>query len=70
MLSNYYIKVTINLHKLARRLRNRNRKWIHVKELAEEIGVSTKVAGRILTALERLGYVEKRNNRVYKVKTG
>jgi len=61
-----YLTITIDLHRLGRRLKNKGY-WIRVKDLAYEMGVSTKTAGRILVALEKLGYVKRRGNGVYRV---
>lgn len=60
------LSITIDLVKFGERLR-RKKKWIRVRELAEELGISTKSAGKILAALEKLGFVEKRSIGVYKV---
>ena len=60
------LSITIDLVKFGERLRKR-KKWIRVRELAEELGISTKSAGKILAALEKLGFVEKRSVGVYKV---
>ncbi len=61
-----HLSITIDLIKFGERLRRR-KKWIRVRELAEELGISTKSAGKILAALEKLGFVEKRSIGVYKV---
>ncbi len=61
-----HLSITIDLIKLGKKL-SREKKWIKVRELAEELGISTKSAGRILAALEKLGFVKKRSVGVYKV---
>ncbi len=60
------LNITVNLHKLGLTIKRR-RHWIRVKDLALEMGVSTKTAGRILVELEKLGYVKRRGNGIYKV---
>ncbi len=60
------LSITVNLHKLGLAIKRRKH-WIRVKDLALEMGVSTKTAGRILVELEKLGYVKRRGNGVYKV---
>lgn len=61
-----YLTITIDLYKLGGRLRSKGY-WVRVKDLAYEMGISTKTAGRILAALEKLGYVRRRGNGVYKI---
>ncbi len=61
-----HLSITIDLVKFGERL-SKKKKWIRVRELAEELGISTKSAGRILAALEKLGFVERRSIGVYKV---
>ncbi len=60
------LSITIDLVKFGERLRKK-KNWIRVRELAEELGTSTKSAGKILAALEKLGFVERRSVGVYKV---
>jgi len=64
-MAKYTINVTIDLRLLAMRLRDRGRKFIRVHEIAYELGVSPKTAGKILVSLSRLGYVIKWSEGVY-----
>ncbi len=61
----YTVNVTIDLRLLAMRLRDRGRKFIRVHEIAYELGVSPKTAGKILVSLAKLGYVVKWSDGVY-----
>ncbi len=61
-----HLSITIDLVKFGKKL-SKKKQWIKVRELAEELGISTKSAGRILAALEKLGFVEKRSVGVYKI---
>ncbi len=62
-----YMVLTLNLHVFGRRLRERYRKWIKVKDLANDLGISSRSAGKLLASLEKLGYVSRRANNVYEV---
>ncbi len=61
--------VKINLHKLGYRICMTRAGFISVSDIVYELGVTHNSAGRILSALARLGYVEKWNNKLYKVKS-
>lgn len=61
----YTINVTIDLRLLAMRLRENGKKFIRVHEIAYELGVSPKTAGKILVSLAKLGYVVKWSEGVY-----
>ncbi len=57
--------IKINLRKLAHRFMESNKKILKVSDIAFELGISNTAAGKILSALERLGYVEKWSDKVY-----
>ncbi|OYT39818.1 MAG: hypothetical protein B6U89_03480 [Desulfurococcales archaeon ex4484_58] len=61
----YTINVTIDLRLLAMKLRERGKKFIRVHELAYELGVSPKTAGKVLVSLAKLGYVVRWSEGVY-----
>ena len=63
-----YMMLTLDLHVFGKNLRRRYRRWIKVKDIARELGISPKTAGKLLAALERLGYVSRRTNMVYEIK--
>lgn len=63
-----YVSVTIDLHKLGRRLIDSNRLFIRVYELSYELGISSNAAGRILSALEKMGYLIKWSKGLYIIK--
>lgn len=66
--SKEYVSVTIDLHKLGRRLIDSNRLFIRVYELSYELGISSNAAGRILSALEKMGYLVKWSKGLYVIK--
>lgn len=61
------INVTIDLRLLALRLRETGRRFVRVHEIAYELGVSPKTAGKILKSMTRLGYVVRWSDGVYMV---
>jgi len=61
------ITVTIDLKALGFRLVSSGRKYVRVNELAYELGISNITAGRILSKLTKLGFVEKWSNGIYRV---
>jgi len=61
------ISVTIDLRLLAMRLRESGKKFVRVHEIAYELGVSPKTAGKVLTSLAKLGYVVKWSDGVYMI---
>lgn len=66
-MSKYTINVTIDLRLLAMKLRERGKKFVRVHEIAYELGVSPRTAGKIMVSLARLGYVVKWSEGVYMV---
>jgi len=68
MVSKDHVIVTIDLHKLGRRLIDSDRVFIRVHELSYELGISINAAGRILSALEKLGYLIKWSRGLYIIK--
>ncbi|MET1160627.1 MAG: hypothetical protein ABWW65_06675 [Thermoprotei archaeon] len=66
-MAKYTINVTIDLRLLAMRLRERGKKFIRVHEIAYELGVSPKTAGKIMVSLAKLGYVVKWSEGVYMI---
>jgi len=68
MVSKDHVIVTIDLHKLGRRLIDSDRVFIRVHELSYELGISINAAGRILSALEKLGYLIKWSRGLYIVR--
>jgi Mn-dependent DtxR family transcriptional regulator len=65
--SKHTISVTIDLRLLALRLRETGKRFIHVHEMAYELGVSSKTAGKILKGLARLGYAIRWSDGVYMI---
>ncbi len=63
-----HVIVTIDLHKLGRRLIDSDRVFIRVHELSYELGISINAAGRVLSALEKLGYLIKWSRGLYIIK--
>ncbi|WP_245521853.1 hypothetical protein [Staphylothermus hellenicus] len=61
----YTVTVTIDLRLLAMRLRESGRRFIRVHEIAYELGISPKTAGKIMVSLARLGYAVKWSEGVY-----
>ena len=61
------IKVTINLRIVGSTLTSLDKRYITISELARRMGTSTKVAGRILSKLENMGYVKRYSNRTYMI---
>ncbi|ABN69967.1 hypothetical protein Smar_0867 [Staphylothermus marinus F1] len=61
----YTVTVTIDLRLLAMRLRESGRRFIRVHEIAYELGISPKTAGKIMVNLARLGYAVKWSEGVY-----
>ncbi len=61
------INVTVDLRLLALRLRETGRRFVRVHEIAYELGVSPKTAGKILKSMARLGYVVRWSDGVYMV---
>jgi len=68
MVSKDHVIVTIDLHKLGRRLIDSDRTFIRVHELSYELGISINAAGRILSTLEKLGYLIKWSRGLYIVR--
>ncbi|WP_244372316.1 hypothetical protein [Staphylothermus marinus] len=65
MAEKYTVTVTIDLRLLAMRLRESGRRFIRVHEIAYELGISPKTAGKIMVNLARLGYAVKWSEGVY-----
>ena len=61
------ITVTIDLDLLAMRIIESKRRFIRLHELAYELGVSSRTAGKILRGLEKLGYIIRWSDGVYMV---
>ena len=61
------VKVTVDVEKLSLLLKESGRTYITVKGLAEILGTSTKSAGKIMSRLEALGYVERYSRRTYRI---
>ncbi len=59
------ITVTIDLRLLVLRFRESGKRFLRVHEVAYELGVSPKTAGKILRSLERLGYAVRWSGNVY-----
>jgi len=68
MVPKHHVIVTIDLHKLGRRLIDSDRVFIRVHELSYELGISINAAGRVLSALEKLGYLIKWSRGLYIIK--
>ncbi|RLG84224.1 MAG: hypothetical protein DRO40_01835 [Thermoprotei archaeon] len=68
MVSKDHITVTIDLHKLGKRLVDSDRVFIRVHELSLELGISISAAGKVLSALEKLGYLVKWSKGLYIVR--
>jgi Mn-dependent DtxR family transcriptional regulator len=66
-MAKYTINVTIDLRLLAMRLREKGKKFIRVHEIAYELGISPKTAGKIMVSLAKLGYVVKWSEGVYMI---
>ncbi len=60
--------ITIDLHLLGYKLSSSGRAFIRVHELAFELGVSPRTAGRILSKLAELGYLIKWSKGLYLIK--
>ncbi len=60
--------MTIYLHRLGRKLVNSGKLFIRVHELSYELGISLNAAGRILSKLEKMGYLIKWSRGLYIVK--
>ncbi len=63
----YTATITIDLRLLAMRFRDRGKRFIRVHEVAYELGISPKTAGRILVTMTKLGYLVKWSDGVYMV---
>ncbi|MCD6488812.1 MAG: hypothetical protein J7K21_06280 [Desulfurococcales archaeon] len=61
------VTITVNLHLLGRRLGESGKVFIRVHEIAYLLGVSPRTAGKILSALSKLGYVEKWSDGIYRI---
>ncbi len=61
------VKVKVGIAVVAALIRGSGKKYITVKEVSRLLGVSTKTAGRILSTLEKEGYVEKYSRGAYKI---
>ncbi|MCE4600764.1 MAG: HTH domain-containing protein [Desulfurococcales archaeon] len=61
------IKVTIDLELLAMDLYKNNKKYITIQEIARRLGVSERTAGKVLSRLERLGFVKRYSSRAYEL---
>jgi len=64
------VSVRIDLHRLGRRLGRVYRGFVTVEMLSEDLCISRCSAGKVLSALERLGYVERWNRRFYRIRVG
>ena len=58
------VKAIIDLEVLKEKYRDR---YVTPKMLSNDLGVSTKTAGRILAKMERLGMAQKLSSRLYKI---
>jgi len=61
------LSVKINLRLLGRRFIETGKTFIKISDLVYELGVSPQTAGKILSALAKLGYVTRWSDSVYKV---
>lgn len=69
MSTDYTMSVKIDLKKLYMKLLFNRKKFIRLHELAYELCVSPKTAGKIFSSMIKLGYVEKWASDMYVVKT-
>ncbi len=61
--------VTIELTRLAERFASEKR-YLRVKDVARNLGVSMRTAGKILAAMEKLGLARRWSNGVYWLNVG
>ncbi len=66
----YTVTITIDLRLLAMRLRESGRRFIRVHEIAYDLGISPRTAGKLLMSMAKLGYVVKWSDGVYMVLDG
>lgn len=64
-MSKYTVNVTIDLRLLALKYKEKKRRFIRVHEVAYELGISPKTAGKILVSMAKLGYLVKWSDGVY-----
>ena len=64
----YTVNVTIDLRLLALKFRERGKKFIRVHEVAYELGISTRTAGKLLMSMAKLGYVVRWSDGVYMIR--
>ena len=57
----------IDLDSYGRKLQRSSRRFISVQDVVEELGVTPQAAGKLLSALARLGYLIKWSKTVYMV---
>jgi ribosomal protein S25 len=60
-------RARINVEKLARTLLLSGKVYVTVYELAALLGISTRVAGRLLAEMERRGIAVRQSKRAYKL---
>ncbi len=63
----YTVNVTIDLRLLAIKLRESGKRFVKVHEIAYDLAVSPRTAGKILNSMARLGYLIKWSDSVYMV---
>jgi len=66
-LARYTVNVTIDLRLLAIKLRESGKRFVKVHEIAYDLAVSPRTAGKILNSMARLGYLIKWSDSVYMV---
>ncbi|WFO75492.1 hypothetical protein J4526_00920 [Desulfurococcaceae archaeon MEX13E-LK6-19] len=64
----HVLTVTIDLNALAHRLIGSKKQYIRPQELAYELSISVRSAGKLLSRLAKMGYVEKWSKNLYRIK--
>ncbi len=62
-------RVYVSLEFIAGIVASLNKNYVTPKDLSLLLGISTKSAGKVLRALEGMGYVSRYSNRAYRVMT-
>ncbi len=66
-MARYTVNVTIDLRLLAIKLRESGKRFVKVHEIAYDLAVSPRTAGKILNSMARLGYLIKWSDSVYMI---